>query len=98
MLGIGHALDVSVTASTNLTSAISAAVNGSTLSSQVETALLQAVPILVQLAGELGFPLHGFHLSKQQRQPLVAKYVLPLRARRGRGTVLTEACRAASWT
>ncbi len=76
ILGIGDAVfdlgtDANVS-STNVTAAISASVGSSkTMSSDVKTALLSSIPILVELAQQLDFRL-DFALSRK-RQPLVAK-------------------------
>ena len=76
ILGVRDGIDIDVSVSLgapNVTAAISAAMDGTTLSSPVRTALVQSVPILVNLASQLDFSLLGLGLSAQQKQPLVAK-------------------------
>ena len=76
VLGIGSPiadLDIDVDlSSSNITAAITAAAGQSTsLNSEVKAALLQAVPILVELGPQLGLSL--VPPSKSQRQPLVTR-------------------------
>ena len=77
-LGIYSGLDLALgtgsasasLAGLNVTAAMAAAAGSAALSKETQTALLQAVPILTELAAELDFGLFGIGAT---RQPLVAK-------------------------
>ena len=75
-LGIYSGLDLALGSASaslsglNVTAAMAAAAGSVVLSKETQTALLQAVPILTELAAELDFGLFGIGAT---RQPLVAK-------------------------
>ncbi|KAH9940761.1 glycoside hydrolase [Epithele typhae] len=80
MMGIGPSfLDISVDvsqSSPNVTAALSAGVSKSTqLSDMTRKALLDSIPILVELSTQLEFSLLGSALSAHGKEPLVASFM-----------------------